>query len=152
MINLAEVPIKDLPRQSSVLSDGDLIVLDTGAVTYAISILNFISNYLASALDIPTKTSDLQNDSGFLTAHQQVDASLSPSSTNPIQNSAVSNALTALQNSLPSIISTQLGTNVLRNISFSVSDGVMTVTKTFYNGTTETSTVTLFTDGDDVPV
>ena len=38
---------------------------------------------------IPTKVSDLTNDSGFLTSHNPIDASLSSTSTNAVQNKAV---------------------------------------------------------------
>ena len=149
---MSEIAIKDLPRRTTVLSDGDVLVFDNGTITYAITILNFISNYLRNSIDVPTKTSDLQNDSGFLTSHQQVDAALSRSSANPVQNKVVKAALDDMLVTLPQQISTQLGVNVLKNIAFSVNDGVMTVTKTYYNGTTQTENVTLFTDGDEIPV
>ena len=42
---------------------------------------------------VPTKTSELTNDSGFLTSHLTVDSSLSSSSTNPVQNKVVNAAL-----------------------------------------------------------
>ena len=44
-------------------------------------------------LPIPTKTSDLTNDSGFLTSHNPIDSSLSSTSTNAVQNKVISNAL-----------------------------------------------------------
>ena len=138
VIDLADVAINELPRQSNVQSSGDVLVLDTGSVTYAITVLNFITNYLSQALSIPTKTSDLQNDSGFLTSHQTVDNALSQSSQNPVQNRIIT--------------ANTLGANVLRNVSFAVANGVMTVTKTFYNNSTATQTVTLFEDGDEIPV
>ena len=42
---------------------------------------------------IPSKTSDLTNDSGFLTSHNPVDSALSSTSTNAVQNKVVKNAL-----------------------------------------------------------
>ena len=42
---------------------------------------------------IPTKTSDITNDSGFLTQHNPVDSSLSDTSTNAVQNKVVKGAL-----------------------------------------------------------
>lgn len=152
VIDLADVAINELPRQSNVQSSGDVLVLDTGSVTYAITVLNFITNYLAQALSIPTKTSDLQNDSGFLTSHQTVDNALSQSSQNPVQNRIITAALNDAINSIPTVVTNTLGANVLRNVSFAVANGVMTVTKTFYNNSTATQTVTLFEDGDEIPV
>ena len=42
---------------------------------------------------IPTKTSDIQNDSGFLTQHNPVDSALSTTSENAVQNKVVKDAL-----------------------------------------------------------
>lgn len=42
---------------------------------------------------IPTKTSDIQNDSGYLTQHNPVDSSLSDTSENAVQNKVVKDAL-----------------------------------------------------------
>lgn len=42
---------------------------------------------------IPTKTSELQNDSGYLTQHNPVDSSLSDTSENAVQNKVVKDAL-----------------------------------------------------------
>lgn len=42
---------------------------------------------------IPSKTSDLTNDSGFLTSHNPVDSALSSTSTNAVQNKVVKGAL-----------------------------------------------------------
>jgi len=42
---------------------------------------------------IPTKTSELQNDSGYLTQHNPVDSSLSDTSENAVQNKVVKGAL-----------------------------------------------------------
>ena len=149
---MSEVAIKDLPKRSTVTSDGDTMVLDNGTITYAITVLNFISNYLRGAIEVPTKTSELQNDSGFLTSHQPVDSELSKTSSNPVRNSVIKTELDRIVANIPSQITTLLGLNVLRNVSFSVDEGVMTVTKTLYNGTTQTETVELFTDGDEIPV
>ena len=56
--------------------------------------------YVSSAIsgkadisDIPTKTTDLTNDSGFLTSHNPVDATLSETSENAVQNKVVKAAL-----------------------------------------------------------
>ena len=42
---------------------------------------------------IPSKTSDLNNDSGFLTSHNPIDSSLSTTSTNAVQNKVINTAL-----------------------------------------------------------
>ena len=152
---MSEVLVKNLPKRSSVTNETDIMVFDTGSVTYAVTVLNFITNYLKSKLDldIPTKTSELTNDSGFLTSHLPVDSALSQSSANPVRNSVITAEINRLVNSLPTTIANQLGTSVLKNVSFAVDDnGVMTVTKTFYNNTTQTEVVTLFSDGDETPV
>lgn len=47
----------------------------------------------ANKSDVPTKTSDLTNDSGFLTSHNPVDATLSETSENAVQNKVVKAAL-----------------------------------------------------------
>ena len=47
----------------------------------------------ADVSDVPTKTSDLTNDSGFLTSHNPVDATLSETSENAVQNKVVKAAL-----------------------------------------------------------
>ena len=44
-------------------------------------------------ITVPTKTSELTNNSGFLTSHSPVDSSLSSTSTNAIQNKVVNAAL-----------------------------------------------------------
>lgn len=44
-------------------------------------------------ITVPTKTSELTNNSGFLTSHNPVDSSLSSTSTNAIQNKVVNAAL-----------------------------------------------------------
>ena len=48
---------------------------------------------------IPTKTSDLTNDSGFLTSHNPIDSSLSSTSTNAVQNKVINTALNGKANS-----------------------------------------------------
>ena len=48
---------------------------------------------------IPTKTSDIQNDSGFLTQHNPVDNALSGTSENAVQNKVVKDALDGKANS-----------------------------------------------------
>ena len=54
---------------------------------------NASSNVTAN-ITVPTKTSDLTNDSGFLTTHNPIDSSLSSTSTNAVQNKVVNDALT----------------------------------------------------------
>lgn len=54
---------------------------------------NASSNVTAN-ITVPTKTSDLTNDSGFLTSHNPIDSSLSSTSTNAVQNKVVNDALT----------------------------------------------------------
>ena len=51
-------------------------------------------NDLSNKPTIPSKTSDLTNDSGFLTSHNPVDSALSSTSTNAVQNKVINNALT----------------------------------------------------------
>ena len=50
-------------------------------------------NDLSNKPTIPSKTSDLTNDSGFLTSHNPVDSALSSISTNAVQNKVINNAL-----------------------------------------------------------
>ena len=54
---------------------------------------NASSNVTAN-ITVPTKTSDLTNDSGFLTSHNPIDSALSSTSTNAVQNKVVNDALT----------------------------------------------------------
>ena len=49
-------------------------------------------------ITVPTKTSELTNNSGFLTSHSPVDSSLSSTSTNAIQNKVVNTALNTKAN------------------------------------------------------
>lgn len=49
-----------------------------------------IKNTFAKTMDIPTKTSDLTNDSGFIST---VDSALSSTSENPVQNKVINTAL-----------------------------------------------------------
>ena len=58
---------------------------------------NASSNVTAN-ITVPTKTSDLTNDSGFLTTHNPIDSSLSSTSTNAVQNKVVNDALTGKSN------------------------------------------------------
>ena len=51
------------------------------------------STNVTANITVPTKTSELTNDSGFLTSHNPVDSSLSSTSTNAIQNKVVNAAL-----------------------------------------------------------
>lgn len=51
------------------------------------------STNVTANITVPTKTSELTNNSGFLTSHNPVDSSLSSTSTNAIQNKVVNAAL-----------------------------------------------------------
>lgn len=51
------------------------------------------STNVTANITVPTKTSELTNNSGFLTSHSPVDSSLSSTSTNAIQNKVVNDAL-----------------------------------------------------------
>ena len=94
---------------------------------------------------IPTKTSDITNDSGFLTQHNPVDSSLSTTSENAVQNKVVKNALdgksdtghthTASEVSGLSTVATSGSYNDLSNTPTipTVNDATLTIQK---NGTT----------------
>ena len=56
-------------------------------------------NDLSNKPTVPTKTSDLTNDSGFLTSHNPIDTALSSTSTNAVQNKVINTALNGKANS-----------------------------------------------------
>lgn len=62
--------------------------------------INNIKGYIANAIkdkadksELPTKVSDLDNDSGYLTQHNPIDSALSSSSENAVQNKVIKDAL-----------------------------------------------------------
>ena len=59
--------------------------------TGLVQLLTDIKTWVLSK--IPTKTSELTNDSGFLTTHNPIDSSLSSTSTNAVQNNVINTAL-----------------------------------------------------------
>ena len=60
---------------------------------YANSTHNHTKSQITDFPTIPSKTSDLNNDSGFLTSHNPIDSSLSTTSTNAVQNKVINTAL-----------------------------------------------------------
>ena len=76
-----------------VKNDGSIMTGGTGASNFAIGNHNHSYNDLTNKPTIPTKTSDLQNDSGFLTQHQSL--------TNYLQQSDVKNNLTSTDTNKP---------------------------------------------------
>lgn len=56
------------------------------------------SSNVTADIAVPTKTSELTNDSGFLTTHNPVDNALSSTSANAVQNKVVNTALNAKAN------------------------------------------------------
>ena len=63
------------------------ILGSTGLVQLVTDIKNWVLG------KIPTKVSDLTNDSGFLTTHNPIDSALSSTSTNAVQNNVINTAL-----------------------------------------------------------
>lgn len=68
--------------------------------TKLINAINNIKGYIANAIkdkadksELPTKVSDLDNDSGYLTQHNPIDSALSSSSENAVQNKVIKDAL-----------------------------------------------------------
>ncbi len=73
-----------------------------------INIVEWVSKWFATKEEIPTQTSDLTNDSNYISdpnyTHITVDDSLSLSSTNPIQNKVINNALNNKQDTLENTV------------------------------------------------
>ena len=74
-------------------------------------------------ITVPTKTSDLTNDSDFVVdanySHITVDSSLSTSSNNPIENQAITNAHNSLKNAFTNQVNSNGSKNVLQNDAYS---------------------------------
>lgn len=66
---------------------------DELTTNYGLSTFSGSYNDLNNKPTIPSKTSDLTNDSGFLTSHNPIDSSLSSTSTNAVQNKVINTAL-----------------------------------------------------------
>ncbi len=83
--------------------NSDISSVNKIAVTDSSNNLKTISQLPYSKISgtptIPTKTSDLTNNSGFLTSHNPVDDSLSSTSTNAVQNKVINTALNGKANS-----------------------------------------------------
>lgn len=71
---------------------------------------------------VPTKTSELTNDSGFLTTHNPVDNALSSTSTNAVQNKVINTALNAKANDADVVHKT--GAEIVAGIK-TFSDGIV---------------------------
>ena len=66
---MANKQIKDFDLKESIDGEEDLLIQDSDGVTKRIKTSKLMDNL---DLSIPTKTSELTNDSGFLTSHQDV--------------------------------------------------------------------------------
>ena len=81
------------------------------------------STNVTANITVPTKTSELTNNSGFLTSHNPVDSSLSSTSTNAIQNKVVNAALNNKANNSDVVhksgAETIVGTKTFSNVIYS---------------------------------
>ena len=82
---------------SDITSVNKIAVTDSSNNLKTISQLPYAK--ISGTPTIPSKTSELSNDSGFLTSHNPVDSSLSSTSTNAVQNKVVNSALSGKANS-----------------------------------------------------
>ena len=82
---------------SDISSVNKIAVTDSSNNLKTISQLPY--SKISGTPSIPTKTSDLTNNSGFLTSHNPVDDSLSSTSTNAVQNKVINTALNGKANS-----------------------------------------------------
>lgn len=87
--------LSDKPTIPTV-NNATLIIQKNGTTVKTFT-ANASSNVTANIV-VPTKTSELTNDSGFLTTHNPVDSDLSSISTNAVQNKVVNTALNAKAN------------------------------------------------------
>lgn len=92
---------------------------------YDINKVAFTGNYndLDNKPTIPTKTSDLTNDSGFLTSHNPIDTALSSTSTNAVQNKVIHTALNGKANSGHTHYIEQLYTQTAVSVIDDTADG-----------------------------
>lgn len=91
----------DSSEYCTKIGEIDITTNNRKIAIYDINKVAFTGNYndLSNKPTVPTKTSDLTNDSGFLTSHNPIDTALSSTSTNAVQNKVINTALNGKANS-----------------------------------------------------
>lgn len=84
------------PDHTYTVNNATLTIQKNGTTVKTFT-ANASSNVTANIV-VPTKTSELTNDSGFLTTHNPVDNALSSTSTNAVQNKVINTALNSKAN------------------------------------------------------